>query len=423
MQGDGKNVELSWVQSDIHWGYYITPLGLGISPGDPNVVLLSTQGDFYVSRDSGDTWKQHMNTKVGVRPGDPGFRYRCNGLEVTTNWKYLFDPFDDRRTYICYTDIGFARSPDRGVTWIWSARGCPWSNTFYHVVFDPHVKGRMYAATSSRHDIPYWGHISPAKSRGGVCVSDDHALTWRVLGKGQPTAPCTYLCIDPKSPEGKLTFYATFYGEGVYKSTDNGETWVRKSQGLGNTGNMHAFMVKVHPKSGDVFCSITATRHASTFPVPGGIWKSTDAAETWTDITRDLKLGWPCGFALHADDPDVIYLTAATIPGGRQGGVYKTADGGRSWTRLLKDEDFAATGGRGYVHANYVMLHPEKPDHVYLGSNTHGLWMSRDAGRTWKRFMKLPFGPVSKVTFDPKDTTVMYVSTHGGGVWRGHYLP
>lgn len=60
---------------------------------------------------------------------------------------------------------------------------------------------------------------------------------------------------------------------------------------------------------------------------------------------------------------------------------------------------------------------------VYLGTNTHGLWMSPDAGQTWQRFEKLPFSSVSNVTFDPRDPKVMVVASHGGGVWTGSYLP
>ncbi len=141
LRGPKANVEASWVQTELRWGYYITPIGLGIGAGDPNLVLLTTQGDFYISRDGAKTWQQTMNLPAQVEDGGKTvWGYRCNGLEVTTNWKYLFDPFDEQRTYIAYTDIGFARSRDRGQTWIWSASGCPWSNTFYHVVFDPKVK-------------------------------------------------------------------------------------------------------------------------------------------------------------------------------------------------------------------------------------------------------------------------------------------
>ncbi len=164
-------------------------------------------------------------------------------------------------------------------------------------------------------------------------------------------------------------------------------------------------------------------RQGSKFPVAGGLWKSTDGAESWANISTNLDLRWACGFALHPDDPKTIYLAASTGPGLRQGGVYKTTDGGRIWRRVIRDDDFAKSGRPGYVHANYVNLHPENPDLVYLGTNTHGLWVSADAGQTWQRFDKLPFGPVSNVTFDPQDTKIMYVSTHGGGVWKGHYLP
>ncbi len=425
MSGDGANVERSWVQTQIHWGYSISPLGMGVSASDPSLVMVSTQGDFYISRNGGRSWYQSMNRPVGVKPGDPGYRYASTGLEVTSLWRYYFDPADHSRRYIAYTDIGFARSVDAGETWIHSARGCPWANTFYEVAFDPYVKGTMYAATSNRHDIPHWTHVNSNTPRhaGGVCVSGDGGVSWKVLGKGQPELPCTSVCIDPKSPKGTLTLYATYFEGGVYKSTDNGLTWVRKSEGLGNRLNLHALSVQVHPKTGDVYCAITAHRHDSEFPVPGGIWKSTDGGDTWTDITKSLGLAWPANFAVHPENPDVISLTAATIPGGRQGGLYKTADGGKTWTRLLRDEDFAKTGGQGYVHVLYVNLHPDNPDFVYLGTSGHGLWVSQDAGKTWQRFEEFPFGSVTNVTFDPRDTTVMHVTTFGGGVWKGHYLP
>jgi photosystem II stability/assembly factor-like uncharacterized protein len=365
-----------------------------------------------------------MNIPVEVtEDGQKVQGYQCNGLEVTASRGYYFDPFDANRTYAGFDDIGLTRSPDRGKTWIPSTKGSPWGNTFYHVLFDPQVKGRMYAAASNRHDIPHWLHISPntPKQAGGVVVSDDHGKNWTVLGTGLPKLPCTWVCMDPKSPK---TLYTTLYEGGVYKSTDGGQTWVNKSSGLGNPGNLHVLMVKVHPKSGDVFCSITAMREgARDFRVPGGLWKSSDGGETWTDLTKELKLLWATGFALDPNDPNFIYLATATSPAGGQGGVYKTADGGKTWRKLMGDADFAKAGPPAYVQAMSVTLHPDKPDHVYVGTETHGLWMSPDAGKTWKKFENIPFKPVSNVTFDPKDTTVMYVATTGCGVWRGNYLP
>ncbi|MHC4394836.1 MAG: WD40/YVTN/BNR-like repeat-containing protein [Planctomycetota bacterium] len=424
MHGDSPNVELSWVQTEIKWGYSISPLGLGINPANANTVVVSTQGDIYISHDGARSWKPCMNTPIGKKQGDPGYRYKSNGLEVTSVWGFLFDPFDTNRYYIAYTDIGFARSADKGKTWIYSARGCPWANTFYKVVFDPYVKGKMYAANSSRHDIPHWTHINSniPSHKGGVCVTTNHGIQWQVINKDLPNLPCTYICLDPKSPKGRLTFYTTFFEGGVYKSVDNGKTWTKKSKGLGNPGNLHCLQVEVHPSTGDVFCGITAHRHDMRFPVPGGIWKSTDGAESWTDITAELKLHWPTGFVLHPTNPDVIYLAAATIPNSREGGLYKTSDGGKNWKRLLKDEDFTKVTGVGYVQCQNVFLHPNNADYVYLCSSD-GLWFSPNAGKTWKWFKDIPFRSAQSVSFDPENRKMMYVTTFGGGTWKGHYLP
>jgi photosystem II stability/assembly factor-like uncharacterized protein len=423
MEGTDSNVDRSWVQTQLHWGYYVSPLGLSVSPTDPNVAFVSTQGDFYITRNGGEHWSQLMNNPVGKKGGDPGFRYACNGLEVTSSWEYLFDPNDANRTYIAYTDIGFARSVDRGQTWISSTNGCPWSNTFYQVVFDPTVKGRLYAACSTRHDIPHWNHLNANNKTqiGGVCQSDDYGANWKVLGKGSlPEFPCTSIAIDPKSPSGNLTMYVTLYEGGVYKSTDNGKTWKKKSNGLGNKGNMHAFMVKIQPKTGDLYCSITAMRENQTdFPVAGGLWKSSDGGDTWTDITKPLALKWATGFALDPNDPNTIYLAAATAPHTPQGGLYKTTDGGKNWKHVIDDATFAKNASPSFSQCMFVTLHPDNPSVVYLSTGSHGLWISKDAGKSFNRIEGIPFRSIDRVTFDPRDHHTLYVTTFGGGVWKG----
>jgi photosystem II stability/assembly factor-like uncharacterized protein len=425
MTGDRKNVELSWVQTVLRWDYTIMHLGLGIDPSNPDTVLVSTQGDFYRSKDGGRSWQPMMNQPVGVLPGDPAFRYKSIGLEVTSVWNYVFDPWDANRRYICYTDIGFARSVDGGQTWISATRGCPWGNTYYEIAFDPAVKGRLYAACSIRHDIPHWTHVDANRpgQEGGLCVSDDFGASWRVLAPQLPKLPCTSVVIDPKSPPDKLTLYAAFFEGGVYKSADGGKTWAKKSEGLGNPGNLHVYRIRIHPKSGNVYGLITALRKGSAFDVPGGVWRSTDGGEAWADLTAGARLCWPNDFAVHPDDENTIYVAAATAPGKPQGGVWKTADGGKTWRHVLKDADLAEWCPPGYTHGMAVKLHPDHPDWVYFGSNSHGPWLSRDAGAMWQVFEKFPFRAVQNVTFDPKDHAVIHVSTFGGGAWTGGALP
>jgi len=52
-----------------------------------------------------------------------------------------------------------------------------------------------------------------------------------------------------------------------------------------------------------------------------------------------------------------------------------------------------------------------------------GLWLSKDAGQTWVAMEGLPFRNAQRVTFDPKDDSVIYVSTFGGSVWKGPAEP
>jgi len=413
------NVEPSWVQTQLKWGYSIMPLGLAAGPTNPDLAILSTQGDVYLTTDGARTWRPIMNKPLGAQGPNSDPRYASIGLEVTTTWDYLFDPADPRRTYIAYTDIGFCRSTDRGATWMSATRGCPWGNTFYQMLFDPAKPGRMYAACSDRHDIPHWTHISAnTGQKGGVCVSDDYGATWRILGAGLPALPCTSICLDPKSKSPNLTFYVTMFEGGVYKSTDGGRTWTDKSQGLGNRGNLHAFMIKIHAKTNDVYCAITGHREDGRFPVAGGLWKSGDGGQSWRDLTAQLGLKWPTGFALDPRDPNVIYQAAATAPQFPQGGIYKTADGGKTWKHLLTDADMAKTGGDPYHHSMFVTLHPDRPDYVYLSTGAHGLWLSKDAGQSWRRLEHIPFRSITRLSFDPKDHRIMYVCTFGGGVLR-----
>ena len=48
-----------------------------------------------------------------------------------------------------------------------------------------------------------------------------------------------------------------------------------------------------------------------------------------------------------------------------------------------------------------------------------GLWLSKDGGATWTAMAGLPFANAQRVTFDPADGSVIYVTTFGGSVWRG----
>lgn len=391
--------------------------GFGINPANPDHVIATDWMNCYITHDGGKTWvSAHTRSAEGPARRGPGLRWVNNGLVVTTVWHYDIDPFEPNRHYIAYTDIGFARSTDAGRTWIWQT-GRPLRNTTYELAFDPDTPGLIWGAFSDLHDIPNNNvisgrHYSPRAS-GGVGLSTDFGATWKDSSEGLPGKPIISVIVDPKSPKGHRTLYASAFEDGVYRSTDDGRHWARASQGLGHPGgSRRACRLILHP-DGSLFCLVTALKKDGRYVADGpGLYRSADGGVSWTWINRSRPLLWPKDFDVDPRDSRVVYLGAADAQG-PEGGLYKTTDGGGSWTRVARQggDCFGAT------------VDPRNPDRVYLclaeGGSECGLWRSEDAGRTWSPVEDLPFRHAQRVSFDRADPSVLYVSTFGASAWRG----
>ena len=154
-----KNVNDAWITERFGPAWGENPLTLTVAQQDANLAYGTDLGRTMRTVDGGATWVAVYSRKVD----DAG--WTSLGLDVTTSYGIHFDPFDPKRQFITYTDIGLFRSEDGGVSWTSSTAGVPreWMNTTYWVVFDPKVRGRMWSVNSYTHDLPrpkMWRHNS-----------------------------------------------------------------------------------------------------------------------------------------------------------------------------------------------------------------------------------------------------------------------
>jgi photosystem II stability/assembly factor-like uncharacterized protein len=222
-------------------------------------------------------------------------------------------------------------------------------------------------------------------------------------------------------------FYAASATGGVWKTVNGGVTFqpVFQDEATHSVGD-----VVVHQRDTSVVWVGTgerASRQSSSWG--DGVYRSTDGGETWHNMgLRDSKhIG---RIILHPDDPAVVFVAAMGHLWGpsEERGLYRSLDGGESWTRVLAgDENTGAVD---------VIMDPEDPSVLYAATyqrrrrpyGFHGggpgsaLWKSTDGGDTWRKLTNagidngLPTGDMGRIGIDVyrSDPRIVYVSIEQG---------
>ncbi|MDP2089105.1 MAG: glycosyl hydrolase [Flavobacteriaceae bacterium] len=147
----------------------------------------------------------------------------------------------------------------------------------------------------------------------------------------------------------------------------------------------------------------------------GGVWKTTDAGNTWQNISDGFFGGSVGAVAVSESDPNVIYVGMGekTVRGNVSSGdgMWKTVDGGKSWTSI---------GLLNSRHIPRVRIHPKNSDIVYaavLGdlyksSDERGIYKSSDGGKNWRKvlFSTADAGAIDLI-IDPNNTRILYATT------------
>ncbi len=240
---------------------------------------------------------------------------------------------------------------------------------------------------------------APTPSAGSPQLSDVlfKNLKARSIGPAVMSGRVSDIAIDPRNP---FVFYIGLAHGGVFKSSDNGVSFdpVFDKQPVLSIG-----AVAVAPSNSDVIWVGTGEANDRNSSGWGnGVYRSTDGGETWQNV--GLKESRTIGrIVVHPTKPDVAYVAAGGnlwVDGGQRG-LFKTTDGGKNWKLILQAPapDNARTG------CGDVALDPSNPETVYAalyarqrtpwsfasgpeatnGRDVGGIFRSTNGGATWKK--------------------------------------
>jgi len=411
---NAPNHKLGWIERNYHIRYNgigpkgSTPLGLGVAPKNPEVCYFTDLGSCSRTVDGGDTWEQVYENIL------PDGSYATRGCDVTTCYGVHFDPHDKNHIAISYTDIGLMHSRNGGQGWLHSMENIPayYGNTCYWIVFDPTVKDKSWSVWGYWHDLPRPKMYGADYYRfyGAVCKSTDGMETWREIKNTIPeNTVFTHIILDEKSPAGNRTLYAAGYGKGVYKSTDDGETWELKLHGMRGNGNLNAYKLLLLP-DGRLY-AIVARGQKRRKEVDGALYVSNDNAESWTKVDLPENLNAPNHIEYDPSDPKRLYLSCwpKTIKGREYGGGVYKSDDGVNWEQIYKED----------AHVFGLAVDPDDGNNLYICGFDHSAHRSSDRGKTWKKLRGYNFHWGHQPVLDPYDKDMLYITTYGSSVWYG----
>jgi photosystem II stability/assembly factor-like uncharacterized protein len=367
---------------------------LWIDPGDPQHLVLGTDGGVYISRDRGGTWRM-----VGTLP-------------VSQLYHAAYDMERPYNVYGGLQDNGSWYGPSRVPTGT-AIRGRAWTNVGlgdgFHVFPDARDASIVYSEYQGAQIRRFHQATAEVKDIRPFPAAGEppYRFNWNAAFTRSAANPSALL----------------LGGQYVFRSLDRGDSWQRISPDL--TTNDPAKQrqresggLSKDNSGAENHCTIVAIADS---PIePGVIWAGTDdgnlqvtrdGGRTWANVIGNVpglpKHTWVSGIDASRHATGSAF---ATFDGHRTGDmatyVFATSDYGRTWRPI------AGTGLEGYLHV--VRQDLVNPRLLFAGSE-FGLFVSVDGGAHWARLGgNLPRVAVYDIAIHPRDHDLI-LATHGRG--------
>jgi photosystem II stability/assembly factor-like uncharacterized protein len=298
------------------------------------------------------------------------------------------------------------------------------------------MSGRVAAIDAIEQDGRITVFVGSAS--GGVWKSVNGGTTYKPVFDRESVQSIGAVAIDPSNPKTVWVGSGEAWvrnsvsvGNGVYKSTDNGENWTN----VGLKDSEHIAKILIDPSNGNnvVVC---AMGHLWDDSEERGVYKTTDGGQTWKKVLAGANGSSGCALlAQSRQEPKTMYASMWDFrrqgwtfrSGGPGSGLFKSTDGGDTWSEI-KDANAKGLPPKPWGRVA-IAVAPSKPQVVYANIEAEkgrGLYRSADGGGNWTKLdasnymVWRPFY-FGNLIVDPKDENkifkpdlILLYSTDGG---------